>query len=144
MRPLIELLQELQREVRAAVDETLASVELTSVQLGVLTALELRPDLSNAELSRLSHVTPQTTVDVVKELERRELIVRAPHPDGGRALPARLTPKGRKKLFAARLALRAVEQRLTNGLSPSRRASVVVAVEHCVRALRPDKGETDE
>jgi DNA-binding MarR family transcriptional regulator len=70
--------------------------------------------------------------------------MRAPHPDGGRALPARLTAKGRKKLFAARTALRAVEQRLTKSLSPRERASIIAAIEHCTRVLRPDERGSDE
>jgi DNA-binding MarR family transcriptional regulator len=139
VRPIIELLRELQRVVRSTVDETLASAELTSAQMSVLTALELQPELSNAELSRLSHVTPQTTVEFVRELERRELITRVPHPEGGRALLARLSTKGRKRLFAARMALRSVENRLTKKLTPREQASLIAAVEHCIGALRPDE-----
>ncbi len=58
---------------------------LTPTQIGVLRALVARGPLRVTELSKLLVVSQPTMSDVVSALEAKELVLRRPDPDDGRA-----------------------------------------------------------
>jgi len=113
------LLKQLQKALRATIDEALAPAGLTFPEAAVLSELSLVSRRSNAELARASFVTPQSMVTLLKSLEARGLIARQPSPEGGRARPAGVTSEGTKQLMVFRLAMREVEHRLLRSLPPS-------------------------
>ena len=124
--------------MRTAIDEALAPLGLTAAQAGVLSALAYGAHLSNADLARESFVTPQSTVELLRTLEKRGLIVRRPHPSGGRSMPAELTPEGSKQLLAVHLAMREVEERLLRALGAEERKYLRVLLESCLASIRTE------
>jgi DNA-binding MarR family transcriptional regulator len=139
LKPLTHLLKQLQNVLRATIDEALAPAGLSFPEAAVLSELSLVSRRSNAELARSAFVTPQSMVTLLKSLEARGLIVRRPSPEGGRAMPAELTPEGAKQLMVFRLAMREVEHRLQRNLTPIDRARLRELPECCLESLRSDQ-----
>jgi DNA-binding MarR family transcriptional regulator len=137
-RPVIYLLKHVQSELRAAIEKALAPVGLTGSQMAVLSALSSEPGLSNADLARVTFVTPQTMVPLLSSLEASGLIVRKPHPSGGRTMPATLTTQGIAKLKIGWKAVRAVEDQMLCGLAEKEQLRLRELLEHCLAALRPE------
>lgn len=136
LRPVIWLLKQLHNALRSATDEVLEPLGFTASQAALLSALAYDSGLSNAELARVSFVTPQSMVELLRSLEERELIARRPDPSGGRAMPAELTPRGAQQLLAVHFALRQVEARLLRDFSAEERAAFRVLLERCLASLR--------
>jgi DNA-binding MarR family transcriptional regulator len=76
------------------------------------------PPLSPAQLARDSFVTPQSTADLVANLERRNLVRRDRNPASRRELVVSLTPQGRKLLARYAGIVAALEKDMTSGLDP--------------------------
>jgi DNA-binding MarR family transcriptional regulator len=134
-RPAVYLLKHISNALRIALDEALAPAGMTVAQVAVLSALHSRPDLSNAELARLTFVQPQSMVPLLKGLEVRGWIVRQLHPAGGRSMPARLTSDGEKHLRIGRAAAQTVEERMLAGLTKSERERFGEMLESCLASL---------
>jgi len=77
------------------IERALRPVRLTHVQLGALVQLSRGGDLSTAELARRSGVTPQSMASALAGLQKRALVVRAPHPTHGRVVCFSVTEDGR-------------------------------------------------
>jgi DNA-binding MarR family transcriptional regulator len=92
------LVKELERALRARIDEILQPLELTAVQYTALSVLSLHAGMSSAQLARRSFVSPQAAHEMVGALERRGLIRRQLDADGGRALAIFLTARGERTL----------------------------------------------
>jgi DNA-binding MarR family transcriptional regulator len=137
-RPTIYLLKHVQSELRNSMEKALAPAGLTVSQMAVLSALSAKPGLSNADLARLTFVTPQTMVPLLSSLETSGLIVRESHPSGGRTMPAKLTTQGIAKLRGGWKAVQTVEERMLRGLSPKEQIRLRELLEHCLTALRPE------
>jgi DNA-binding MarR family transcriptional regulator len=135
-RPAIYLIRHVQAALRAAIEEALAPTGLTSAQVAVLSALRSEPHLSNAELARASFVTPQSMVPLLGALEEKGLIVRRPHPSGGRAMPAELTSQGVNALQIGWTAVKTVEDRLLSGLTSADQHGLRDMLERCLTSLR--------
>ena len=90
----------------------LGRLGLTPIQLGVLLQLDLEPDVSNAELARITFVTPQTMSELLRGLEREGLVSRDRTGGRGRRIPARLTAAGRERLRRSAEAVGTVERGL--------------------------------
>ncbi len=114
----------------------MAPLDLTTTQAGVLSALAYDSHPSNAELARANLVTPQSMVELLRSPEVRGLIVRRPHPSGGRSMPAELTPEDAKQLLAVHLAMRGVEESLLRDLGPEDRKHLRHLLETCLTSLR--------
>jgi DNA-binding MarR family transcriptional regulator len=144
MKPAVELsrrmgyeLKRAQAAMRAALDAALRGHRLTVAQYACLELLDQRPGLSNAELARGAFVTRQAMNLVLRGLQEAELVTRPPRAPHGRALPARLTAAGQRKLTAARTDVIAVEQRMTAALPPQRAARVLADLGQMAQALEP-------
>lgn len=138
-RPITVLLRQLQNAMRQEIDQALAESGLTAAQANALTELAYAPARSNAEIARLGHVTPQTMVEILLELERRGLVVRKT-PDCGRAMLAELTDAGAKKVLAVHLAMRRMEHRVLHALPAGDLARLRQLLEGCLAGL---DGESD-
>lgn len=136
-RPVIYLFRHVQAALRAAIEEALAPTALTGAQVAVLSALRSEPHLSNAELARASFVTPQSMVPLLGALEEKGLVVRCPHPSGGRAMPAELTSQGVDALQIGWTAVKTVEDRLLSGLTRADQYALRDMLERCLASLRP-------
>jgi DNA-binding MarR family transcriptional regulator len=104
---------------RLRLERALADIEVTEPQFLVLTMLAAYAGASNADLARLTLLTPQTVNVIVKNLERAGALARTPHAAHGRVLELDLTAKGRRLLSASRERAHAVENELWRHLTPT-------------------------
>ncbi len=138
-RPAIYLLKSVQDALRAELDKALAPLALTPPQMAVLSALSSRPQLSNAELARAVFVKPQSMVPVLQLLESRGWIARR-RASTGRTMPTELTPEGRDRLKASRVATNEIEAHMLASLSSKDKLRLRELLEHCLESLRPNQG----
>lgn len=121
--------------LRAAMDAVLRPLELTVPQYACLELLGRRPGLSNADLARGAFVTRQSMNQVVRGLQDRGLVTRPATASHGRALPTRLTTKGRRVLRAASTAVAHVEQQMLAPLSAGVQERLRRDLTACIDAL---------
>lgn len=132
---LLYLVGRADRAVRRALNEVLAAHGLSLNQYTTLSVLAHLGGLSNAQLARRSLVSPQSMNEVLLGLEERGLVRRRAHPDHGRILQGRVTPKGLKVLAVCEAEVDAVEQRMVADLSDEERRLLRTALLHCVHSL---------
>jgi len=120
--------------LRLRMERALADYGVTPPQFNVLTMLVAYPGISNADVARLSMLTPQTVSVIVANLERSGAIERRPHAIHGRIQHIDVTPAGKALLKSCRERVREIEQQLLSGLTADeerviRRWLVSVAME---------------
>lgn len=119
---------------RARMDRALSDLNITPPQFVVLTMMEAYPGLSNADLARLSLLTPQTVSVIVGNLKRSGAVASRPHAVHGRIQHLDLTKSGKHILARCKERVQAIERELAADLSPAeeqtvRRWLVRIAVE---------------
>lgn len=120
---------------RTRLERALAELKVTQPQFAVLTMVAAYPGLSNADLARLSLLTPQTVSVIVTNLKRSGLLQSQPHAVHGRIRQLALTPRGDKILARCKQHVLALERKLTAGLTARQEHAVrewlvKVALEH--------------
>jgi DNA-binding MarR family transcriptional regulator len=100
---------------RALLDSELEDLGLSAQEYGILSVFETRPELSTAELARITQVTRQTMHTSVRSLEAAGLIERRARNQ--RVVLVRPTEKGRACLQAATRRVRAAEHAALADLS---------------------------
>ncbi len=103
------LLRQASYKFRSALETALLPHGLNSPQYAVLSVLSRDPGSSGADLARACNTTPQAMNGVLATLERAGLVERHPHPTHGRILQVDLTNEGKRRLKAARPAVRRLE-----------------------------------
>jgi DNA-binding MarR family transcriptional regulator len=111
------LLRQANAALRATLDRALADLAITGPQFSALIIIRSYPDLSSAELARLSLLTPQTVNLIVRNLEARGAVTRRPHPVHGRILVLEITPRGETLLAECRKRADAIEAHLRAGFA---------------------------
>jgi DNA-binding MarR family transcriptional regulator len=101
-----------------AVDRPLTAAEQAEVRQ-LSARARITAGLSPAQLARDSFVTPQSTADLVANLERRTLVRRDRNPDNRRELVVSLTASGHKLLAEYAAVVAALEQDMTAELDRS-------------------------
>ena len=96
------LLRQASAAHRLRMERAMADVGVTLPQFLVLTMIRAYPGISNADLARLSLLTPQTVSVIVANLERSGAIARRPHAVHGRIQHIDVTPEGLALLDACR------------------------------------------
>jgi DNA-binding MarR family transcriptional regulator len=127
----------LERRIRARLDEALARHGVTTTEYMALSELRLRDGPSSAELARIAFVTPQAMSVVIRDLERRGLVRREPHPGGGRMLRTSLTGKGLATLRRCDRSLDEIEAVMLADVDDAARKALVESLLVCAAALRP-------
>ena len=130
------LLKEASSALRAAMEEVLRPLGMSVTHYSCLELLAQRPGLSNSELARGAFVTRQSMNVLLQALERDGLVTRPAQAPVGKALPTRLTPRGRRSLEQATVAVRSVEVRMTAGLTEEEQAGGFRILQTVVRSLR--------
>ena len=110
------LLRQAANGQRRRMDQALAAVGLTHPQFLVLTMVRAYPGCSNADIARLTMLTPQTVHAMITVLLHKGLISRQPNPVHGRILNIELTNAGRELLGRGRARALAVESDLQGAL----------------------------
>lgn len=106
------LVARLDRLVRSQLADVLEPFDLSVPQYTLLSVIEHRPGLSNAQLARRSYITAQAMHQVVNGLEERRLIARRISPDHGRIQLTELTDKGMALLKACDEEVTHLEERI--------------------------------
>ncbi|MFJ4680089.1 MarR family winged helix-turn-helix transcriptional regulator [Kitasatospora sp. NPDC088783] len=130
------LLKEASSVLRSAMEEVLRPLGMTVTHYSCLELLAQRPGLSNSELARGAFVTRQSMNVLLQNLERDGYVTRPAEPPVGKALPARLTPRGRRSLERASAAVRSVEVRMLAGMTEAERSDAFRSLRSMVRSLR--------
>jgi DNA-binding MarR family transcriptional regulator len=102
---------------RNRMESVLSDFGLTAPQFAVLTMIAAYPGHSNADLARVSLLTPQTVSVIIANLLKAGLVMRHPHQIHGRIQQLELTPEGAQLLKAAKTKVYALERKLLSGLS---------------------------
>jgi DNA-binding MarR family transcriptional regulator len=111
------LLRQAGAAVRGRIERALDDLGVTGPQFVVLTLVGAYPGLSNADLARLSHLTPQTVNVIVGNLRQSGAVTSRPHATHGRIQQLALTADGRDVLARCRPRVQSIEESLAAGLS---------------------------
>lgn len=106
------LVARLDRLVRSQLAAVLEGFDLSVPQYTLLSVIEHRPGLSNAQLARRSYITAQAMHQVVNGLEERGLIARRVSPDHGRIQLTELTDAGMDLLKSCDEEVNRIEERI--------------------------------
>ncbi len=127
--------------LRVAMAEALRPLELSSAQHSCLELLGRSPGLSSSDLARGAFVSRQSMNLVLRGLQDRGLVTRPDVAPQGRALPTRLTAKGRERLNTANAVARAVEKRMLTAVPEKRRVRFRADLAACSAVLAPPEPE---
>ncbi|WP_446665552.1 MarR family winged helix-turn-helix transcriptional regulator [Flexivirga sp. B27] len=130
------LLKEASSALRTAMEEVLRPLGMNVTHYSCLELLAQRPGLSNSELARGTFVTRQSMNVLLRNLEREGHVTRPTTAPVGKALPTRLTPRGRRSLAKASAAVRAVEVRMLAGLTDTEQAVASHMLRSMIRSLQ--------
>jgi len=130
------LLKEASSALRAAMEAVLRPLGMTVTHYSCLELLAQRPGLSNSELARGAFVTRQSMNVLLQTLERDGFVTRPSEAPVGKALPTRLTPRGRRSLEKASAAVRSVELRMLTGLTPDEQRAAFGVLRSMIHSLR--------
>ena len=133
-------LKEASSALRVAMEQVLRPLGMSVTRYACLELLAGRPGLSNSELARGAFVTRQSMNVLLQALEREGYVTRAAEAPVGKALPTRLTPRGRGSLETATVAVRAIEVRMLAGMTESERSSAFRILQSMIRSLRNANG----
>lgn len=114
-----------QHALQRAMEDALRPLGLTLSQFSVLNQIDQILGQTNADLARKAFITPQSMQGVLANLERAGLITRRADEDHGRRQIAQLTKSGIRELERARLAVRAIDEKLAEVIAPLDREDVV-------------------
>jgi DNA-binding MarR family transcriptional regulator len=135
------LLKEASSALRAAMEAVLRPLGMTVTHYSCLELLAQRPGLSNSELARRAFVTRQSMNVLLQTLEREGFVTRPAEAAVGKVLPTRLTPRGRRSLEEATVAVRSVEIRMLGGITQEEQSSAFRILHSMIRSLRNDNEE---
>lgn len=138
------LLKEAASALRSAMEAVLRPLGMTVTHYSCLELLAQRPGLSNSELARGTFVTRQSMNVLLQSLERDGYVTRATQASVGKALPTRLTPRGRRSLATATAAVRSVEVRMLSGLTEADQAAARSMLRSMVQSLTESPAGGDQ
>jgi DNA-binding MarR family transcriptional regulator len=130
------LLKEASSALRAAMEAVLRPLGMTVTHYSCLELLAQRPGLSNSELARGAFVTRQSMNVLLQTLERDGYVTRPAAAPVGKVLPARLTPRGRRSLAKATVAVRSVEVMMLDGMTETELSDAFKILQSMIQSLR--------
>ena len=130
------VLKETSSALRSAMEDVLRPLGMSVTHYSCLELLAQRPGLSNSELARGAFVTRQSMNVLLQTLEREGDVTRPAEAPVGKALPTRLTARGRRSLAKATVAVRSVEVRMLAGLTEAEQADALRILRTMTDALR--------
>ena len=74
--------------------EGMVAYGVTPVDFSVLSLIQHNPGITSRQLCSALSLLPPNLVGKISHMEKRDLLVRKPHPDDGRAIGLYLTPSG--------------------------------------------------
>lgn len=105
--------------------ERMAPYGLKPVDFSVLSLVAHNPGITSRQLCSALGVLPPNLVGMVNALEKRELIVRQPHPRDGRAMGLHLTAAGQKLVRDAEKTAAKLESDVASRLTPAEQRTLL-------------------
>ncbi|MDR3494525.1 MAG: MarR family transcriptional regulator [Ancalomicrobiaceae bacterium] len=118
------LLRQAAHANRLKMETILADLQVTPPQFAVLTMIGAYPSCSNADIARLSLMTPQTASFIIANLLKAGHLTRKQHATHGRIRMLALSDSGSALIEAARARVRAHETTLSAGLDAGEEAVI--------------------
>jgi DNA-binding MarR family transcriptional regulator len=113
----------------------LAPLGMTVPHYTALSVFRVLGTLSNAQLAERTMMSPQSANEMVKAMEAKGWIARAPDPEHGRIIPISLTDDGLAMLQRCDDVVREVERTMFPDLTDDERAWLHAQLRSAVRAL---------
>src|ERR671912_2155322 len=95
---LLYLIKQVELAARQALDDVVATADLTTLQYTALTILERHPGITSAELARNSFVRAQTMAEMITYLLGRGLVTRERDESNRKQYLLALTSEGHRVL----------------------------------------------
>ncbi len=112
---LLYLIKQVELAVRQALDDVVATADLTTLQYTALTVLERHPGITSAELARNSFVRAQTMAEMVTYLLGRGLVARERDEKNRKQYLLLLTPEGQRVLDGLYDTVADIEAKMLDG-----------------------------
>jgi DNA-binding MarR family transcriptional regulator len=112
---LLYLIKQVELAVRQALDDVVATADLTTLQYTALTVLERHPGITSAELARNSFVRAQTMAEMVTQLLDRGLVARERDVSNRKQYLLTLTAEGLRVLDELFDPVADIESRMLDG-----------------------------
>jgi DNA-binding MarR family transcriptional regulator len=116
---------------RAAVEiiglflKRMAVYDLRPVDFSVLSLITHNPGISSRQLCSELNILPPNLVGMINILEKRELILRKPHPSDGRVIGLHLSDTGSKLMKAAEQTAKELENEAASKLTATERKTLM-------------------
>ncbi len=101
------------------------SFDLRTVDFSVLSVIGHRPGVTSRQLCQQLNVLPPNMVVLLRQLDKRGLIERQPHPTDGRAVGLRLSASGKSLMKKAEHAASVADSEGASRLSTAERKTLV-------------------
>jgi DNA-binding MarR family transcriptional regulator len=108
------------------------------VEFSVLSLITHNPGITSRQLCSALGLLPPNLVGMINALEKRDLIVRRPHPRDGRAMGLHLTRPGEKLMRDAEVTAAELERDATARLSETERRTLMRLLQKVYRTP-PDR-----
>jgi DNA-binding MarR family transcriptional regulator len=135
---LLYLIKQVELAVRQALDDVVATADLTSLQYTALTVLERHPGITSAELARNSFVRAQTMAEMITYLLGRGLVTRERDERNRKQYLLSLSPDGQRTLDELHDAVADIESRMLEGFDLGQTEILRTYLVRCRRALSGD------
>jgi DNA-binding MarR family transcriptional regulator len=103
----------------------MAVYDLRPVDFSVLSLITHNPGISSRQLCSELNILPPNLVGMINTLEKRELILRLPHPSDGRVIGLHLSDVGSKLMKDAEQTAQELEDEAASKLSASERKTLM-------------------
>jgi DNA-binding MarR family transcriptional regulator len=103
----------------------MAVYDLRPVDFSVLSLITHNPGISSRQLCSALNILPPNLVGMINALEKRELILRQPHPSDGRIIGLHLSDKGSKLMTHAEQTAKTLEEEAASRLTATERKTLM-------------------
>lgn len=141
------LIGRLDHALNRRIRDALTPLGLTVAQYTALSFLESQSQISNAQLAERSLISPQSANEMIKQMEKKGWVERAPDPSHGRIVRLSLTAAGQALLDAAHEQVARLETGMLAKLSAAQRNTLqqnLRQVLHALSAIMIDPALADE
>lgn len=105
--------------------ERMAVYELRPVDFSVLSLIGHNPGITSRQLCTTLGILPPNLVGMINSFEKRQLMLRRPHPRDGRAMGLHLTAAGRKLIREAERTATALEAQAASRLTAAESRTLI-------------------
>ena len=132
---LLYLIKQVELAVRQALDDVVATADLTTIQYTALTVLERHPGITSAELARNSFVRAQTMAEMITYLLGRGLVARERDETNRKQYLLTLTSEGHRVLDELLDAVADIETKMLDGFDGGQTEILRTYLLRCRHAL---------